>query len=67
MGLVALRHGMWDLGSPARDQTHVPCIGRQILSHWTTREEESLPSVHTLIPKALVGEVWLFTGCVSRV
>ena len=21
-----------------RDQTHVPCIGRQILNHWTTRE-----------------------------
>ena len=22
----------------ARDQTHVPCIRRQILNHWTTRE-----------------------------
>ena len=21
-----------------RDQTHVPCIGKQILNHWTTRE-----------------------------
>ena len=21
-----------------RDQTHVPCIGRQVLNHWTTRE-----------------------------
>ena len=21
-----------------RDRTHVPCIGRQILNHWTTRE-----------------------------
>ena len=21
-------HGMWDLSSPARDQTHTPCIGR---------------------------------------
>ena len=30
--------GMWDLSSPIRDQTHVPCIGRQILNHWTTRE-----------------------------
>ena len=20
------------------DQTHIPCIGRQILNHWTTRE-----------------------------
>ena len=24
--------------SRTRDWTHVPCIGRQILSHWTTRE-----------------------------
>ena len=29
---------MWDLGSPSRDQTRVPCIARQILNHWTTRE-----------------------------
>ena len=30
--------GMWDLSSPARDQTCVSWIGRQILNHWTTRE-----------------------------
>ena len=24
--------------SQARDRTHVPCIGRQILNPWTTRE-----------------------------
>ena len=24
--------------SRSRDQTHVPCTGRQILNHWTTRE-----------------------------
>ena len=29
---------MWDLSSPARDQTRIPCIARQILNHWTTRE-----------------------------
>ena len=29
---------MWDLSSPTRDRTHVPCIVRQILYHWTTRE-----------------------------
>ena len=30
---------MWDLpGSQTRDQTHVHCIGRQILNHWATRE-----------------------------
>ena len=29
---------MWDLGSPNRDQTHIPYIGRWILKHWATRE-----------------------------
>ena len=28
----------WDLSSSTRDWTYVPCIGRWILSHWTTRE-----------------------------
>ena len=31
-------HGMWDISSPTRDQTHVPCIGRWMLNYWTTRE-----------------------------
>ena len=47
---LSLRHGssvnearglaprLWDLSSPTRDRTHVPCIGRRILNHWTTRE-----------------------------
>ena len=26
-----------------RDQTHIPCIGRQILSHWATWEAPFLP------------------------
>ena len=35
MGLVALRH----VGSSQTSgQTIVPCIGRQILNHWSTRE-----------------------------
>ena len=29
---------MWDLSSPTRDQTCIPCIGRQLLNHWTTGE-----------------------------
>ena len=33
-----LPHDMWDLSSTTRDQTRIPCIGRQILNHWTTRE-----------------------------
>ena len=27
-----------NLSSLTRDQTCIPCIGRQILNHWTTRE-----------------------------
>ena len=30
--------GMWDLGSPTRDGTCAPCIGRQSLNHCTARE-----------------------------
>ena len=33
-----LPYGMWDLSSPTRGRTHVPCIAWQILNHWTTRE-----------------------------
>ena len=29
---------MWDPSSLTRDQTHIPCIGRRILNHWTARE-----------------------------
>ena len=29
---------MWDLSSLTKDWTHAPCIGRRILSPWTTRE-----------------------------
>lgn len=33
-----LLHGMWGLGAPTRDQTRDPCISRQILNCWATRE-----------------------------
>ena len=33
-----LPHSTWDLSSLTRDQSCVPCIGMQILNHWTTRE-----------------------------
>ena len=29
---------MWDLRSPTRDGTHIPCIRRQVPKHWTARE-----------------------------
>ena len=36
--LVAAAQDMWDLSSSTRNWTLVPCIGRQILNHWLTRE-----------------------------
>ena len=36
--LVFWPRGMWDLGSPTRDQTRIWCIGRQSLDHCTARE-----------------------------
>ena len=36
--LIFWPQSMWDFSSPARDQAHTPCIGRQSLNHWTTRE-----------------------------
>jgi len=37
MGSVALQHVE---SSQTRDQTHVPCAGRQILNHWMTKSLE---------------------------
>ena len=45
---VQLPHGMWDLSSLTRNRTCVPCIERQILNHWTTRE---VPLHHCLFLK----------------
>ena len=36
--LLAAPHGMWDLSSPTRDQTHAPAMEAQHLNHWTARE-----------------------------
>ena len=36
--LVLWLRGMWNLSSPTRDQTCIPCIGRRSVHHWTTRE-----------------------------
>ena len=36
--LCASLGGVWDLSSPTRDQTLVPCIANQILNHWATRK-----------------------------
>ena len=45
-GLVGPQH----VGSsPTGDQTHVPCIGRQFLIHWTTRK----------VPQWLLSEIFI--------
>ena len=36
--LLFCPQGMWDLSSLMRVRTCTPCIGRQSLNHWTTRE-----------------------------
>ena len=36
-GSVVVGHGMWNLPGPGLEP-RVPCIGRWILNHWTTRE-----------------------------
>ena len=46
---VQLPCGMWDLSPPLRDRTQVPCIGRRILTHWTTREVP--PLFWSLLPQ----------------
>ena len=36
--------GIWGLSSLTKDQTHIPCVGRQSLNHWTAREVPGLLS-----------------------
>ena len=40
MSLVALQHVK---SSRIRDKNHVPCVGRQILNHWTSKEAQISP------------------------
>ena len=68
MHLVALRHveSSW-----TRDQTHVPCIGRQILIHCTTREVQvQFPAHFLVIPRPLTEQPnpnpWLQQNHCSR-
>ena len=43
---------MWDVSSPTTDRTRVPCTGRRILNHWTTREAPR-PVLRTHLPRAM--------------
>ena len=35
---LELHRGMWDLSSLTSIRLHFPCIERQIVNHWTTRQ-----------------------------
>ena len=37
-----LLHSMWDSHPPAQDRACIPCIARQVLTRWTTREGDLL-------------------------
>ena len=37
-GWALLLCSIWNVSTLTRDQTHLPCIARWILNHWTTRE-----------------------------
>ena len=50
--------GRWDLSSQTRDQTRVPCIGRQILNHWITRVVPRL----SLIKETQISQVKEFSA-----
>ena len=43
-----------------RDQTHVPCIGKRILNHWTTREAQQSHVLSCLLCATLSS--WIFVG-----
>ena len=54
--------GTRDLGSPTRDQTHIPHTGRWSLAHWTSgevprvTENSKRRKVSKTCPKAFIGE-----------
>ena len=50
--LLVAPNGMGDLSSQTRDWTHIPCIARWILNHWTTREVPVLVTLdlHPQVP-----------------
>ena len=58
VGSLIAEHGLYSVGSVVvawglsypRDRTCVPCIGRQILNHWTTRKVPKPLHFNTKIP-----------------
>ena len=46
---VVAAHGIWDLSSLTRDQTHILCIARWILNYWTARRVLKVPLFDLLL------------------
>ena len=44
-----MRHSMWDLSFPARDEPEPPAVETWSLNHWTTREDPIIFS-HQFFP-----------------
>ena len=63
-GIVSLQHVESSL---TRDRTHVSCIGRQTLNHWTTREvlKDTLLFVLWIFQLWLLGRIHMLT-CLSH-
>ena len=40
--LIFWPQGLWELITPSRDPTHIPCSGRPNLHHWTKEVPERL-------------------------
>ena len=59
---ASLLQGVWDLSSQIKDRTHVPCIAREILNHWTNSSEVlltlNLEKLYTLFCK------YFFLNCI---
>ena len=58
-----LSGSLWDFNSLNRDQTHAPCIGRQIFNHWTTREVLILFILYSLL---FFFTVWIFSHALKK-
>ena len=42
--------GIWGLSSLMRDQTQIPCIGKQALKPWNTREVQNRTLLYEISP-----------------
>ena len=53
-------------GSRPRDQTHLSCIGRQILYHWATWDTNCLLKVTELLPTPFIKRIFFYLKQVFR-